>query len=142
MGTGQQIHLCDRINLHIRPMISNKFKIGDAVIIAAVLLAAMLSSLVMWLPAESGKIVEAVNSDGCIGTFRLDTDGEYIIESGGYTLVLTVSDGKASVSESDCRCGICTAHAPVSRSGETIVCLPAGVSIRVIGNSEVDGEAG
>lgn len=123
-------------------MISNKFKIGDAVIIAAVLLAAMLSSLVMWLPAESGKTVEAVNSDGCIGTFRLDTDGEYIIESGGYTLVLTVSDGKASVSESDCRCGICTAHAPVSRSGETIVCLPAGVSIRVIGNSEVDGEAG
>ena len=142
MGAGQQINICDRINLHIRPMISNKFKIGDAVIIAAVLLAAMLSSLVMWLPAESGKIVEAVNSDGCIGTFRLDTDGEYIIESGGYTLVLTVSDGKASVSESDCRCGICTAHAPVSRSGETIVCLPAGVSIRVIGNSEVDGEAG
>lgn len=142
MGAGQQIHLCDRINLHIRPMISNKFRIGDAVMIVAVLLCAAMSCIGMWMPAETGKVVEAVNSDGCIGTFRLDTDGEYIIESGGYTLVLTVSDRKASVSESDCRCGICTAHAPVSRSGETIVCLPAGVSIRVIGNSEVDGEAG
>lgn len=142
MGAGQQIRLCDRINLHIRPMISNKFRIGDAVMIVAVLLCAAMACIGMWMPAESGKAVEAVNSDGCIGTFRLDTDGEYIIESGGYTLVLTVSDGKASVSESDCRCGICTAHAPISRSGETIVCLPAGVSIRVIGDSEVDGEAG
>ena len=46
MGAGQQIHLCDRINLHIRPMISNKFRIGDAVMIVAVLLCSRLKKIV------------------------------------------------------------------------------------------------
>ena len=122
--------------------ILHKFKIGDAVIIAAVLIVAALSCLGTWMPRDGGKEVEVRYSDGSVSSYRLDRDGEYTIVSGAYTLVLTVSGGSAYVSRSDCRCGICTAHAPISRAGESIVCLPAGVSIRVMGSSEVDGEAG
>ncbi len=126
----------------VEKMILHKFKIGDAVIIAAVLIVAALSCLGAWIPRDGGKTVEVKCSDGSVSSYRLDRDGEYTIGSGAYTLVLTVSNGSAHVSKSDCRCGICTAHDPISRSGESIVCLPAGVSIRVTGASEVDGEAG
>lgn len=123
-------------------MILHKFKFGDAVIIVTVLIVAALSCLGAWLPREGGKAVEVKCSDGGVSSYRLDRDGEYVIVSGDYTLVLAVSNGSAYVSRSDCCCGICTAHAPISRAGESIVCLPAGVSIRVTGTSEVDGEAG
>ena len=42
-----------------------------------------------------------------------------------------IRDGYASVEYADCPDGICAAHKPISRSGESIVCLPHKVVITV-----------
>lgn len=120
---------------------SVKFRIGDAVVIAVVLLAALLCGAVGLIPAEKGNTVEVRTATDTV-RYPLDVPGEYTVMSGGYTLVLTVENGTARVSASDCRCGICTAHKPVSNAGESIVCVPAGVVVRIAGEGSADGEAG
>lgn len=122
--------------------VSHKFRIGDAVLIAAVLLAAVISCLVLAMHQNSGDAVEVRTSDGQYAVYSLSVDGEYKVESGGYTLTLEIENGAARVTKSDCRCGICTAHAPISEAGECIVCLPAGTTVRVLGKGAADGEAG
>ena len=65
------------------------------------------------------------------------------IESRGITLFVTVMDGKVDVYKSDCPDGVCVNSAPISKTGETIICAPAGVSITVKGgDGDVDFVAG
>ena len=61
----------------------------------------------------------------------LDTDTKLEIESESGVNFLVIEDGKAYVSEADCPDKICVDHAPISRVGETIVCLPHGVVIAI-----------
>lgn len=121
--------------------ISGRVRGGDAIIIAVVLVAAVIAALIPFIPRETGRTVEVRTADGQ-AEYSLGTPGEYRISSEGYTLILKIENGNASISSSDCKCGICTAHAPISHAGESIVCLPAGVTVRVCGKGGADGEAG
>ncbi len=76
-------------------------------------------------------------------TVRLDRDAAYTVTSRGMTLTVCVANGAISVSSSDCRDGICTATPPISRPGQSIVCAPAGIVIRITGEGAiVDGVSG
>ena len=45
--------------------------------------------------------------------------------------VLVIKDGQAYVESATCPDGICAGHKPISREGESIVCLPHKVVITV-----------
>ena len=51
--------------------------------------------------------------------------------------VLVISEGAAYVSEANCPDGICAAHKPVSHNGESIICLPNKVVIKVVTTEEL-----
>lgn len=76
-----------------------------------------------------------VKVDGKVfGTYPLNQDAEIDIrtgENGEQLNRLVIKDGKASVIEASCPDGICAAHKPISRQGESIVCLPNKVTITV-----------
>ena len=113
-----------------------------AAVIFVFLLA--LASAVPLLASSGADTVEITTSDD-VFTLSLKRDGEYTIESDGYTLTLTVKDGSAHVSHYTCPDGLCAAAGEISRVGQCIICLPAGVSIRVVGNHTgevLDGIAG
>ena len=44
--------------------ISGRFKVGDAIIIAAVLVAAAIAALIPFIPRETGRTVEVRTADG------------------------------------------------------------------------------
>ena len=50
---------------------------------------------------------------------------------GGYN-TLVISDGKAKITDADCRDKICVKTYPISSPGETIVCLPHKLVVEVI----------
>ncbi len=73
----------------------------------------------------------------------LGVDKEYEVISRDAELVVRVENGEVSVARSTCRDGICKNTPPVSRVGESIVCAPAGVVVRVLGEeAHVDGVSG
>lgn len=47
--------------------------------------------------------------------------------------IIIVKDGAVTVSDADCPDKICINHPSISKTGETIVCLPHKLSIRISG---------
>ena len=114
-----------------------KFK-NDLILIAAILAVVAILALVLFLRGEGTTV--RVELDGrVIGSYSLAVDREVEIlsgENGEEKNLLVIRDGKAYVSSATCPDGICANHRPISRVGESIVCLPHGVVITVIGEDK------
>ena len=109
---------------------SNGRKIkNDIIFIAALVLLSLFVGLGFYLFRSGGDTVRVTVDGKLYGEFSLDEDRiEEIISDGGYN-VLVIVDGKAYVDSASCPDGICAAHKPISRDGESIVCLPNKVVI-------------
>ncbi|MBQ6839139.1 MAG: NusG domain II-containing protein [Oscillospiraceae bacterium] len=114
-----------------------RFQKWDIAVIAGVILAAALV-FVAFLPGNSGAYAQVYLQGQLVDTLPLNVDQsrEY---SGVYTNVVTVQNGKIAVTHSDCPGEDCVHSGGISAAGRSIVCLPNGLEIRVVGNeSDVD----
>lgn len=126
---------------------STKFRKNDLILAGAVLLISIVLWCIITLSGKSGRVI-TVRVDGHLyGTYQLDEDREVLIEphpAGGeepeagrknapWRNVLRIRSGKASMIEADCPDLICVHHRPISRQGESIVCLPHKVVVEVTG---------
>ena len=70
----------------------------------------------------------------------LDQTGETqrTVEGGGYTLEICLTDTEVWVEHSDCPTQDCVHTGRISRSGQSIVCLPARVVVELEGGSTAD----
>ena len=114
-----------------------KFR-NDLIFIAAILaVVAMVAAALFFLRGE-GSTVQVEVDGTVIGTYPLSVDCEVEIitgENGEELNLLVIKDGKATVTTATCPDGICAAHKPISREGESISCLPHKVVVTVIGGS-------
>ncbi len=53
--------------------------------------------------------------------------------------VVVISGGSVSVTEASCKNQVCVKHSAISRSGESIVCLPNRLVVRIDSGSEEGG---
>ena len=116
-----------------------RFRRGDFLAIALVVLLAVLVA-VFYLPKNSSDpvMVEIYRGGNLLQTVSLDTDTSFEV-AGKYTNVITVSDGKIAITASDCPGEDCVHSGAIAVAGRSIVCLPNGVEIRVVGaSSDVD----
>ena len=56
-----------------------------------------------------------------------------------YYNVVMINGGKVSVSEASCKNKVCVRHGAISRSGESIVCLPNRLVVRIESGPEEGG---
>ena len=107
---------------------------NDVLFIAVLLLLVSLVGAAFFFLRGEGDTV-TVSVDGKhYGTYPLHTDLTLSIrtgDGGDQENVLVIRDGKAYVESATCPDGICAAHKPISREGESIVCLPHRVVITV-----------
>ncbi len=96
---------------------------NDILFIAALLVLSTLFGAVFFLCRNEGSLVK-VSVDGEEMTYPLSVDREVLLGEGDKTNLLIIKDGEAWVAEATCRDGICAAHRPISKEGESIVCLP------------------
>ena len=108
-----------------------------------IFLCILLSVGVLFLTWQSkgddGNAVTVSVTGRVTAVYPLDKDGVYPIESPYGHLTLTIENGQAFISESDCPDGTCRRMGKIKQTGDTLICLPARVLIRVGGqNGEVD----
>ena len=107
---------------------------NDLILIGALIFAVAVAGLLFWLLRGEGDTV-VVEVDGKIyGTYALDVDRTVEIRTGDgceELNLLVIEGGRARVETATCPDGICAAHRPISREGESIVCLPHKVVITV-----------
>ena len=115
-----------------------KFR-NDLIFIIGILAVVAMVAAVLFLLRGEGSAVR-VEVDGTVmGTYPLSVDREVEIvtgENGEELNLLVIKDGKATISTATCPDGICAAHKPISREGESIICLPHKVIVTVVGGEE------
>ena len=79
-----------------------------------------------------------VTVDGSLyDTYPLEKEQEIAIEKDGVvTNRLVIRDGVADMIEADCPDKLCVHQKAISKTGETIVCLPNKVVAEIIGSEE------
>lgn len=112
---------------------NNHAKRRNDILFIAILMAvlAVLGAGMYFL--RGGGDTVTVEVDGApYGTYPLSVDTTVeIVTDGGYNR-LVIRDGTAYMEAADCPDGICAAHRPIARMGQSIVCLPHKVVVTVV----------
>ena len=106
----------------------------DIIVIASLLLLSLIVLLVISLAKKEGAIARVEIGGEIVGEYPLDVNKEYSLNGG--TNILTIKDGAAYMTYSECPDHICERVGKIKFVGETIVCLPNKVSVTIIGNSD------
>ena len=100
--------------------------------IAAVCVVAMV---LLYGQRQTGGMVQITQNGTVVGTYPLDQDTTLRVDSdnGGYNLVV-IENHTVRVAEASCPDQVCVEAGLCDRVGETAVCLPQRVSIRIVGD--------
>lgn len=109
---------------------------NDILLAIGILLLAAICFLIFPLFMKDGEYV-CVTVDGeQVYKHSLSENEETVIlganSSSGEQNVLVIEDGKAFVKSANCPDKICVSHRKISKTGETIVCLPHKVVVSVV----------
>ena len=113
-------------------------KKADIVLFILILVAGLAVS--WWsLTTNTGGDKAIVTVDGELyGTYSLSQDQTIeVAQKDGHTNHITIKDGMVSMAFSDCANQDCVQHYAISKTAETIVCLPNKVIVEIEG-----GESG
>ena len=89
-------------------------------------------------PAQSGAQVEIYKDGKLHSSYPLDADRSIDI-GGEYHNTVVIEGGRVCVAQSDCPGADCVHSGSISDVGRSIVCLPNGLEIRVVGSdADVD----
>ena len=113
------------------------FRKGDWLAVAAVVLAAVLTAVLLLptLKANSGDFARIYRNGELIREVPLSVDQTFRIR-GDYTNTVTVRDGQIAVTHSDCPTNDCVRQG-WRQDGGSIICLPNGVEIRLSGGTDL-----
>jgi hypothetical protein len=119
----------------------------DLLVAAVIAAAAALLAAGYWgaaLAPASGSLTAVVSIDGQeqerVVLSALSEPEERVYTSNGYTLTVRFSQEDVCVETSDCPTQDCVHTGTITRAGQSIVCLPARVSIQLTGSSQSGGD--
>ena len=117
----------------------------DRIFLIAVFAVLLLAAAVFYLrQSGDGAMVLVTVGGEEYGTYPLLEHATVSIEQDGVvTNVLNIENGEADMTEADCPDKLCVHQRAISKTNETIVCLPNEVVVQVIGaeESELDSIA-
>lgn len=106
---------------------------NDLLIILVPLILCIGYAVWVNLSRQAGGYVYVEQDGDIIGVYPIDEDTEITFENenGGYN-VLVIADGKADITSASCPDKVCVNHREIGFEGESIVCLPNRLTVRVI----------
>ena len=108
-------------------------------VLVALLAAAGIYFFYMGGAKAGGNAIITV--DGAVfDSLPLNKDDTRLVETQWGYNVVKVEDGFVSVTEADCRDSICINHRKISKTGETIVCLPHKMVVTIQGGEKSEAD--
>lgn len=112
------------------------FRAADLILLVLVI-ASVIGIAVSESRPEGGTVTVYV-ADRKYGEYPTSVDREIPIEAEGADMIMVIRDGAVKVTHSNCPNKQCTLS-EISRQGQSIICLPNKVVIKIQGKSDVDG---
>ena len=107
------------------------------ILLAAVLIAAGLA--VSWLLSagnEPGRMVYIMTDGKEYAYYPLSEDRAITVQQEGHINKITIKDGKVSMVFSDCHSQDCVQRGKISKTSQSIICLPNKVVVEIRGDSQ------
>ncbi len=116
------------------------FHRADAAVLALTAIAAVLCLVWYFFPRSSGTMA-TVTSPAGEARYSLSKPMQFTVAgANGLTVTVQIEAGRVRVLHSDCPDRLCVHSGWLSQNGQASVCVPAAVSVRVVGgNTTVDG---
>lgn len=120
-----------------RPKLS--FCRGDwiAILLVAALAVGTAAAFVPHTDSQQAHVVQIYQDGRLLNELPLDKDAALQV-GGDYSNTVTISGGRAAITESDCPGADCVHSGWIGGAGRSIVCLPNRVEVRITGASDVD----
>ncbi|MGN1094932.1 MAG: NusG domain II-containing protein [Eubacteriales bacterium] len=116
----------------------NKKIRNDIILVVSVIFIAAAAFLIFTLTKSEGAYAVVLKDGKETARYPLSEDIEVEIKTGKDSFnILKIENGKADMILASCPDGICVDHKPIKYNGETIVCLPNKLVIRI--DSEDNG---
>ena len=109
--------------------------------VVAVILALALGGWVWLGQGDSDALSLVISAQGGeIETITVaNTSMEKELQAGGYVFELVIDGGEVWLERADCPTQDCVHTGRISKAGQSIVCLPARLSLRLMGaNADID----
>ena len=97
-----------------------KYKTRNDIILVCIL-AVLASIIFLFLPKEKGETLLIYKDGSLITTLNLNSDTQY-------------ENGKAYVTNAACHDKVCENTAPIKNKGESIICVPQKIVLKIAGN--------
>ena len=108
---------------------------GDLYLIGGCLLAALVCCGLWLMLRQAGGAVVVEQNGRETARYALSEDRTMRIEGeGGYNL-LVIEGGEAWLSEADCPTQLCVKTGKIRYAGQSIVCLPHRLAVRIVGGA-------
>jgi len=111
----------------------------DAWVVAAVLALAAGCMMLLHTDQTDARLTAVVSVDG-VETERIPLEKPeretYVVTGNGYTLQMKMGKNEIWVETSDCPTQDCVHTGHITRSGQSIVCLPARVIVQLEGGAD------
>ena len=101
-------------------------KKGDFAVIFIILAASVISAVLL-LPEKGGDTVVVSENNEIV--FEGSLFENRTIRLSGNTV--EISGGRVRVTDADCKNQICVNHSPITKKGESIICLPNKVIVEI-----------
>ena len=113
-----------------------RIKLGDIIVISVVLIAVLILSIVLFLPGKSRADMLVITNGQTVTEYPLNKDSKFEISGNDYTLIVEIKNGSAFVKKADCPDNTCVHTGKISKNGQMIACVPAGITLGVSGKEE------
>lgn len=111
----------------------NKQRRGDLLLLLGIFVLVAVLALGYGLTRREGTYVAVLQQGTELARYSLAQDRQIPI---GESNLLVIEDGKARMLRANCPDQICVEHRPVSKVGQTIVCLPNQIVVKVVADNQ------
>ncbi len=114
-------------------------KKADILLFIVILVIGMAVSFWTLSGSDAGERAVVTVDGRLYGTYPLMQDQEIDVRQNGHQNHITIKDGQVSMTFSDCHNQVCVNTGKISKTSQTIVCLPNKVMVEIV--SDEGGEA-
>ena len=117
----------------------SKQRRNDLLLLLGIATAIAVFATIYMVTRSAGDCAIVLQNGNEIARYSLSEDARVPVSVGDtVTNVLVIEDGKAHIEEANCPDQICVKHRAVSKAGETIVCLPNELVIKIEASAQTD----
>lgn len=106
----------------------------------------LLAALCLWFVfthyfEKDGKNVLVTLDGKTYGEYSLDKDQTIEIKNGDNSNILVIEDGTVHMKEATCSDEVCIHQGSISKTGQSIICLPNKIVVTITGDDDNDYDA-